>query len=318
MNPEPLAPGRLVRGLLRLYPAGWRTRFADEFAAVLVAVLADGGGSRRRGWRPRIALDVVVGAIDAHMHRSFEPGRKVMPDRVRSSAQVAFCAFAVFCIAGTGFQKMTEDLRFQTVARTHAAIGWSFDVILYGAIAAALCVAAGSLPVLLGIARQALSGRRDLRYLLVVPPVAGVAWFVIVFVVSRLDHSPQHSLINVAAFVAVVVAFLFAAAISAGALVLASGRADLPAAVKRAQWLPMTGLSAAMAAVTVADLVWGLTLRAQAPALFHSDNGLLATYMPATWVTTLAVMALASAVTVAATARAIGAVRADRAPAPLA
>lgn len=318
MNPDPPAPARLVRGLLRLYPAGWRTRFADEFAAVLVAVLADEGDRGRRRRRPRIALDVVVGAIDAHVHGSFEPRRKLMPDRVRTSAQVAFCAFALFCIAGTGFQKMTEDLRFQAVARTHAALGSSFDVILYGAIAAALCVVAGSLPVLLGIARQALAGRRDLRGLLLTPPVAGVAWFALVFAVTRLDHSRQHSLINVVAFVGVVVAFHVAAAISAGALVLATGRTDLPAAVKRAQWLPMTGLSVAMVAVTVADLVWGLTLQAQAPALFHSDNGLLATPMPATWVTTLAVMALASAVTVAATARAIGAVRADRAPAPLA
>jgi hypothetical protein len=311
VNPD-LAPTRLVRGLLRLYPAGWRTRFADEVAAVLVAVLAEDG--RRRA---RIALDVVAGAIDAHIHQSFEPERKLMPDRVRTSAQVAFCAFALFCVAGIGFQKMTEDLRFQTVARTHAAIGWSFDVILYGAITAVLCVVAGSLPVLLGIAKQALAGRRDLRRLLVSPPVAGVAWFALAFAVTRLDHSPQHSLVNVAAVVAVVVAFHVVAAVSTGALVLAAGRADLPAPVKRAQWLPMTGLSAAMAAVTVADLVWGLTLRAKAPTLFQSDNGLLATPLPATWVTTLAVMALASAVTVAATARAICVVRADRASTPL-
>ncbi len=306
MNPDPLDPVRLVRGLLRLYPAGWRARFADEFAAVLVAVLADGGAGRRGG-RPRVVRDVVVGAVDAHVHRSFAPERKPVPDRVRTSAQVAFCAFAVFCLAGVGFEKMTEDLRFQAATRAHATLGWSFDVVLYGAIAAAVCVVAGSLPVLLGIARQALAGRRDLRRLLAIPPAAVIGWIALVLAVTRVDHSRQHSLINVVAFIGVVATFAIVAAVSAGALVVATRRADLPATVKRVQWLPMTGLSTAMLAVTAGDLVWGLTLRAQAPALFHSDNGLLATALPATWLITLAVMALASAVAVAATARAIGA-----------
>jgi hypothetical protein len=314
MNPDPLEPARLVRGLLRLYPAGWRARFADEFAAVLVAALAD-GGTGRRGGRPRVVRDVVVGALDAHVHRSFAPERKPMPDRVRTSAQVAFCAFAVFCLAGAGFQKMTEDLPFQAVAKTHAAIGSSFDVVLYGAIAAALCVVAGSLPVLLGIARQALAGRRDLRRLLGIPPAAAIGWIAVVLAVTRLYHSSQDSLINGVAFVAIVAGFVVVAVVSAGALVVATRRVELPAAVKRAQWLPMTGLSAAMVAVTAGDLVWGLSLRTQAPALFHSDNGLLATSMPATWAITLAVMALATAVAVAATARAIGAVHGPRAAA---
>jgi hypothetical protein len=315
MNPDPLEPARLVRGLLRLYPADWRARFADEFAAVLVAVLAD-GATGGRGGRGRVVRDVVVGALDARVHRSFAPERKPMPDRVRTSAQVAFCAFALFCLAGAGFQKMTEDLRFQVAAQAHATIGWSFDVVLYGAIAAAVCVVAGSLPVLLGIARQALAGRRDLRRLLAIPPAAAIGWTAVVLAVTRLDHSSQHSLINVVDFIAVVATFAVVAAVSAGALVVATRRAELPAAVKRAQWLPMTGLSVAMAAVTAGDLVWGLTLRAQAPALFHSDNGLLATSMPATWAITLVVMALASVVAVGATARAIVAVHGARAGAP--
>jgi hypothetical protein len=313
VNPDPLEPARLVRGLLRMYPAEWRERFADEFAAVLVAVLA-GGARRRHPGRLRIVLDVAAGAVDAHIHRSFQAGRKPMPDRVRTSAQVAFCAFVLFCVAGTGFQKMTEDLRFQAVARTHAALGWSFGVVVYGAIAAAVFVAAGSLPVLLAIGRQALAGRRDLRRLLILPPAAVIAWVGIVFGVTRLDQSPRHSPANFAAFVLVVVALQVAAALSAGALVIASRRAELPARIKRAQWVPMSGLSVAMVAVTVGDLVWGLSLHAQAPGLFRSDNGLLATSLPVTWVSTLAVMGLASAIAVAATVRAIGAVRGGEPP----
>ncbi len=44
--------------LLRLYPARWRARYGDEFAAVL--------GERALG--PFDVADVVLGAIDAHLH----------------------------------------------------------------------------------------------------------------------------------------------------------------------------------------------------------------------------------------------------------
>ena len=44
--------------LLRLYPASWRARYGDEFAAVL--------GERPLG--PFDVADVVLGAIDAHLH----------------------------------------------------------------------------------------------------------------------------------------------------------------------------------------------------------------------------------------------------------
>ena len=44
--------------LLRLYPARWRERYAEEFGAVL---------ARQRA-SPGLVLDVLAGAIDAHMY----------------------------------------------------------------------------------------------------------------------------------------------------------------------------------------------------------------------------------------------------------
>jgi hypothetical protein len=105
--------------------------------------------------------------------------------------------------------------------------------------------------------------------------------------------------------VAVIAGGLHAAAAAAGALVLAARRAELPAGLTRVAWTAMTGLGLAMAAVSGAGLVWGLALRDQAPALFHSDNGLVATSLPATWAATVAVMAAASLLAVAAAIRAI-------------
>jgi len=48
--------------LLRLYPAGWRERYGEEFAAVL---------ARQRA-SPGLILDVLSGAIDAHLHPQFQ------------------------------------------------------------------------------------------------------------------------------------------------------------------------------------------------------------------------------------------------------
>ena len=44
--------------LLRLYPAPWRERYGEEFAAVLV----------RQRLTPGLVVDVVAGAIDARLH----------------------------------------------------------------------------------------------------------------------------------------------------------------------------------------------------------------------------------------------------------
>ena len=47
-----------MRWLLRLYPAQWRERYGEEFDAVLASQRAS----------PGLVLDVLGGAIDAHLH----------------------------------------------------------------------------------------------------------------------------------------------------------------------------------------------------------------------------------------------------------
>ncbi|MCA1689060.1 MAG: hypothetical protein LC720_00990 [Actinobacteria bacterium] len=300
-DPDRIEAVRLVAGLLRLYPATWRERYADEFAAVLVASLADGAG------RWRIAADVAAGALDAHVHRTFDLGGSPMPERIRRAASIAFCASVVFAIAGSAFAKMTEDPVFTTAARDHAVLGWSFDVVYAGAILAGLAVLAGALPVLGAIVREALAGRRDLRRLLLVPPGAVGAWFGLVLLVTQVARPTPGP--DLAAFFAVAGSGVLAAALSVGALLAAAHRIELPLRVLRAEWLPMSALSLAMASVTVAGLVWGLVLQAQAPALFQSADGVVSTSLALTWAASVAVMGLASAATAAAALRAVACVR---------
>ena len=48
----------MIALLLRLYPARWRARYGDEFAAVL----------EERPLGPFDVADILLGALDAHLH----------------------------------------------------------------------------------------------------------------------------------------------------------------------------------------------------------------------------------------------------------
>src|SRR5512137_1476326 len=53
---RPMRP--IIALMLRLYPARWRARYGDEFAAVLA----------ERPLGPFDVADVLLGALDAHLH----------------------------------------------------------------------------------------------------------------------------------------------------------------------------------------------------------------------------------------------------------
>jgi hypothetical protein len=63
-----------MKWLVRLYPAWWRKRYGEEFLALL----------EQQTPTPRIALDILRGALDARLH----PWPTL---RVRPMAQCSFC-----------------------------------------------------------------------------------------------------------------------------------------------------------------------------------------------------------------------------------
>ena len=60
--------------LLRLYPAAWRTRYGDEFEALL----------EERPLGPFDVADVLLGAVDAHVHRRGQAGSQNRKGRTMS------------------------------------------------------------------------------------------------------------------------------------------------------------------------------------------------------------------------------------------
>jgi hypothetical protein len=84
----------MIALLLRFYPARWRSRYGDEFAALL--------GERPLG--PFDVADVLLGALDAHLHLrglgSFSEHRRGFPMSLRLGG---FAAFAGGALVLTGW-----------------------------------------------------------------------------------------------------------------------------------------------------------------------------------------------------------------------
>lgn len=291
-----------VRALVGLYPSRWRQRYGHELAAVLAAALGD--GTRR----PRLALDVALGALDARIHSSLGGGHPAMTEHLRSATSRALYAFVGFVLAGVGFQKMTEDTSFSSAATAHPLVAWSYHLVVVAAVVAGLAVLTGGLPLGLHIARQTFGGRRDLVRYLMAPPGAVLVFVALTMSLFRLfGHRTTnvHSAANVSLFLLIVALGMAAAVVCASSLVAALRRADIPPRLLRFQVVPISALSVAMTLTAVAALVWGLALRSSNPTLFHSDNGLLATALPATWLSTVVAMAVATAIAGQAALRAL-------------
>jgi hypothetical protein len=292
----------LVRCLVACYPADWRRRYGDEYAAVLSDSLMAAPASRR----PALLANIVYGAVDARLN----PEGPFMSERVRLPIATAMWAAALFGLAGVGFQKITEYPELREAAEQHAAVGWSYNVLVGAAAAAAIALLLAVVPPAVALVRGRPAG--TLRFL-AVPPLALLVWVGLLPLAFRLARGHSvHSPANVTAVVVIVVSGLGVVAATAGAVSAVLRRVHVRALPRlRAVILPV--VAGAMAATTLACAAWGIALRAGDPAEFNSDDGLLATSLPASWVATTLVMAAATMLAIRASHREISAAaRQDR------
>lgn len=282
----------VVRSLLACYPPGWRRRYGDEYAALLSDSMTKTAWVRR----PALVANVLRGALDAHVYPRGVP----MRDRVRTPITTAVWAAGLFTVAGIGFQKMTEDPALSTAARRHAAIGWSFNLLIAAAAIALLALVAAALPTAAAMLRGRANG--TLKFL-AVPPLAIAAWYGVLRVALLIagQHS-VHSTRNILAACLIVVAgFGVVAGIAwAASTVLRRVPADAPARLRPAA---LTVIAVGMAAATIACLVWGLALHSAVPTGFTSTNGILATPLAPSWIVTTVLMATATALAAMASRR---------------
>jgi hypothetical protein len=291
---------RLERLLVGLYPRAWRERYEEEFVAML----------EQRPASPSDLVDVALGALDAWVRPQVvsEGGRLVIP-RMRSSLLVVLWAWVGFVAAGVGFQKMSEYEEFVSAARENPVVGISFETVVVGAVVALAAIVVGGAPIVLAAIREALAeGRRDVPLLFCVPLFSAAAFVGYVLVLGKiiypsLGRLAVHDALNVMLFLSLMGAFLLAAAASAAAVSVAVSRCEIGARFYRIALFPGTLAALAMGVVLAATVVWGLALRAQAPALFSGDEGVLATPTVASWLAIVAVMAVCACASSAAMVR---------------
>lgn len=301
------------RTLLRLYPRRWRDRYGDEFLALL----------EQQPVTPAVILDVLFGALDAHLwaHRSpvAETAGERMMQRLRAlraTALTVFCAYVTFVVAGLALLGMVDDSPFIPAMREHFALNACWLVVEAGAAVALLAAVVGGLPIgfaTFGYARS--HKRRDILRLLCVPVIAlgvqlvAVALLIAIsfgripfpFPVGNTAAGEPPRIGNVVLTAANATLFVAGAIASTAAVAIAVARSAIGArrvhlrGVRivvqpyRFALLPAAITALAMAVTLAGTLCWGVVARHVAPHAVTTGTLL-------TWLAIVGAMALATLV----------------------
>jgi hypothetical protein len=128
-----------TRSMLRWYPARWRARYGDEFAAVVEEDLGDTQPTLR------YRFSIARSGLNEQLHEVGLVGNSASPsDQLRSGCFIVLCAFALFVIPGVGFAKMSEhwDQAIHRGPRHLPAVSYNLLASLAGACAVAVILAA--------------------------------------------------------------------------------------------------------------------------------------------------------------------------------
>lgn len=287
------------RWLVALYPDAWRERYEEEFLALLeqcpLSLMS--------------LIDVMVSALDAHLHSTAVFGRMLtMLQRLRSTAITVFCAYIVFVLAGLGYWNMTED--YVEKLNVHPAIAVSYYALQAGAIIGLLAVLVGGLPIALAVAWRAVVTRRWRPLLLLaVPPISlavFVGYTIFILQLSRALGSGNHTHpLNHIIGLSWIGLFHLAAAVSTTAVVVAVRQSEIGLSLFQFARIPAVLTTLSMAAMLVATIAWGVALRTDAPQVFNGAYGiyLIGANVAVSWLLIVVVMAAATAVAAVSTWR---------------
>ncbi len=245
--------------LIRLYPRAWRERYQEEMEEVL----------KQHSVRFVTLFDVLVGAVDVHMHANLKPERIYsMAHKLRVSAIAVFCAFLVFALAFIALQQIVDprDL-FNAVANNHSDLQVSFSAITISGEIAFLAVVVGGLIVFLTAIGKAVSAkRRD-----VLARFGAALGLVVLFVAASIIF--QGFLYGNAAFSGIYI-LIFLAVLIAATVLIVQGilRTEFSVQLLRYMTIPMAIAGLAMGVCCIAALIWLLRLWADAPQFATSQE----------------------------------------------
>lgn len=280
--------------LLYLYPRVWRARYEEEMLMILVS----------RQFSLFEGIDVIRGVLDAHLHPylgttdlSLTEKVRLMLSSLRCSLLTIFCAYVGFILAGLGFQKLAEAADLQEIAQRYGIVGFSFHLVLVGAIVALLAVLVGGLPIVAAVIKSAFAQKRwSSLVLLVVPILAFIVFLTITSFPEVIAHLNTQSLwqhiLHRGFFFGTLIA---AAIVSTGSVCTAVARSEISEQLLRFAVLPSILTTGAMALIAISTIIWGLGLRGSAPQVFSGYEGIVRTSTIGTWLGIVIAMALATA-----------------------
>src|SRR6185437_12446926 len=98
-----MATDPAIRSMLRWYPARWRDRYGDEFAAMVEDDLGGTQPTMRYRW------SIARSGLHEQLREAGVIGNSApTPERIRGGALSVLGAFALFVIPGVAFAKISE------------------------------------------------------------------------------------------------------------------------------------------------------------------------------------------------------------------
>lgn len=251
--------------LLRLYPPGWRARYGEELAALIVE--ANGG---RVPWGVRI--DVVSAAVTERLRATGLAGDRPPAERIRGGALAVLGGWAAFVVAGMLVQKFSEHWQAAMPAGRRTTPQIAFDALLVSAWVGSALVVVGVAAVApelvrfvrsggLGLVRRPLISAVALTVAAVPASVGVVVWAGNLTAAQRDGRDGAYALI-VGIWVLLLVGCLVAWTVVGFAL---AWRLELSFRVLRLEALLAAGVAAAMVSMTAATTLWWASVARSAP-----------------------------------------------------
>ena len=259
---------RWSRAMVALYPRAWRERYGQEVAELL-------GRHPVTLWT---VVDMLSGALDAHLHRDLLPERLVsLTQRMRTSEITIFCAFVLFGVGWLPAQQLRDPLSaWEPTVQRHPEIRVLYDVVQVAGLLALLILLLGGLPLIVSAIRRAVATRRrDVLGLLGVPVLAAALLVLYAALASSAWTQKQSAAADapltplaVVLQLGLLVAFVIAVCASTAALALAVGRAPLSErAVRLASW-PAAAVTLAIGVGLAGTLALDALIVREAPQLW--------------------------------------------------
>ena len=253
---------RLAQRLLYLYPRAWRDRYSDEVASILAV-------HRVTYWT---ALDIVLGALDAHLHGDLLPRRLTsMTHRIRSSEITIFCAFVLFYIAWLPLSLVRDPIPvWEAAAAVHPELLIALILLGFAALVALLAILVGGLPLLVSALTQSIAARRwRLLALFAVPLLAAAALVAVKLDDIQWSSVSQSGVLLMRQPIALQVGLIFLPLVAIGgsavAIATAIGRSELSVDKFRFALLPAGVATVALALGLLGAIALTALLFAEAP-----------------------------------------------------